>query len=286
MKKLISTLPLLVLVLSLTFFHPGCKSDEVITPADENTDKESISLSNISTLSKIITDASSYAIILANGTVPSGSGNCPGIGIDTSKKILQISYPQPPGCVSTINGIRRSGELNIGYSISSTGDTIECAILFPDFRTYKSSALGDTNLIKINGSIYFSLKKTGTGIYSFKSHGEVFCFNQTDFIKEIYLDSLSGTVNVNSISSINDDAYTLRGGARIKDNEFNISYNCIISAGTSLQYVSNCRFPLTGVIKIGNTNCDFSPEASSCDAIVRLTKGATSKTIDLTQINF
>jgi hypothetical protein len=285
-KKILYTLPLVLLVFSL-MFTTGCKKeDEIITPVDENVDKEAVTASNLTYLEKIITDASSSSILLSTGVTPSGSGSCPFL-YDSLNSFLVADFGMPPGCVSPVDGVRRSGLYNIDYTVVNA-DSMKCTILFSDFRVYKSSSNADTNLAKINGTISFTIKKVSSSTYTLQAKGEAFFINQSGTIKEVYVDSLSGSVNVNSISNPFDDSYSLHGGQRIKDNQFNITYTVFTPVSSPLNYISGCKYPVTGIMNLTNsgTSCDFSPNSGACDAITKFSKGSTNKTVDLSGVNF
>jgi len=287
-KKIWYTLPLTVLAFTLIFTVIGCnKEDEIITPEEQSVDKEAIVENNFSSLGKIITDAASDAIYRSNGTPPPGTG-CPSI-IDSANRFLALYFGEVPGCVSVIDGVRRSGSYEVSYNIFPSSDSTYCSIKFIDFRIWKTTSNADTNFVKIQtGTIYFSIKKTGSSSYNLRARGEVLLINQTGDFKEVYLDSLNGTVNSAAPNNTDDDSYLLYGGLRMKDNKLNITYSLHTPSLTPLNFVSTCKFPLSGIMDITNVGgkCDFSPNGSACDGIVKISKGSTTKEIDLSGVNF
>jgi len=288
-KKILCTLPLLVLICSLMIIHSGCsKDDEIVQPIDDSLEKESVSTNNLAILSKIVTDAASSTISLAYGIIPGGTGSCPAT-FDSAHSFLYVPYGEIPGCTSAADGVRRSGAYQIGYNLGVTHDTVDCSILFNNFRTYKSTSASDTNAVKISGSIYYTTIRINDFEYNFKAKGEVIYINQSGEMKIINIDSLKGTINTNLPESTTDDSFSIYGSQRIQDNKYSVTYQVSTPSSSPIVIKSNCKYPLSGIMNLtagGTTSCDFSPNSGTCDAIVKITKGSISKNIDLSTVNF
>ncbi|MBS1494161.1 MAG: hypothetical protein JST55_11650 [Bacteroidetes bacterium] len=290
MKKIICTLPLILLFLSLVT-HNGCKQeDEVITPVvDENVDKESASAKNISMVIKFLTDANSFGWAEANNITPV-TNFCPNLYNDSAQvpHVLDVVYSAFPGCAG-MDGVRRSGKYTLSYTLNSAGDSLYSEISFNDFRIYKNNDLSDT-VIRIIGGLKFSSKRVSGTSYRFHSSGEVFLQTLYTGNKDFVITSLEGTANLNSLSDVTDDTYTLYGTGNIDDSGNSASYGISIAASTPLLFNSTCKYPLTGTANFTKggvtTGCDFSPNSGSCDAIVKFTRGSFSKTVDLSTTNF
>lgn len=291
MKKILYTFPLLAIFVSLCLLNSGCKNDnEVVTPiVDTNVDKETVSSKNYTQGIKIITDANAFCWAYATGNIIS-PGSCPNFSSDTISlpHELAIDYGPFPGCSTSPDGIKRSGKYTIVYSLNSARDSIYANVAFNDFRIYKYSAITDTNIIRITGSMTFSSKKLSSTSYRIHGNGEVFMQTLSNGTKDLIISSLEGTANLNSLTTLSDDTYSLTGAGEITDdgNTFTIS----VKSSSPLQISSACRYPLSGIAtftKSGvSVDCDFSPESGTCDAIVKMVKGSFSKTIDLTDIDF
>ncbi len=287
-KKILFNLPLIALFLSLIITYSACKTDEIVQPEDDSLEKESVTANNVAILNKIITDASSSTILLSTGIVPHGTTSCPST-YDSAGSFLYVPYGEIPGCTSALDGVRRSGAYQIGYTLSPTRDTVTCSLLFNDFRTWKTTSNADTNAVKISGSVYYTTIKTGTGVYSIKARGEVVYTNQSGELKFINVDSLKGTVNTNVPGDLSDDSYSIYGHQRVQDNKYSITYQVNTPSTSPMVIKSNCKYPISGMLNLtagGTTQCDFSAVSGTCDAIVKITKGSVSKDMDLSIVNF
>lgn len=270
------------------FIHTGCeKTEDPITPVDENVDKEATTSKNMLELGKALTDANSFVYLYNNG-VPSSS-SCPNYYFDSLiYGALIVDYGSFPGCVSSEN-FKRSGRYILTLHSFAGGDSTYTSILFNDYRVYKYPTTVDTNLIRMTGSMNFSTKKISGTTYSFHASGEVVYTTNLGGNKTITLNNFSGTVNYNTVNTRADDAYSIYGALSINDADFGRTYSITINQSTALQILGSCHYPLSGIAKIsgsGNVDCDFSPNANACDAIAKLTKGSTSKTVDLSEVNF
>lgn len=286
MKRVLYTLPLLVLILTLSIIHTGCeKTEDPVTPVDENVDKEATTSKNMVELAKLLTGANSFTYLYLNNVPSSG---CPDYFFDSvivGAVVVDYAYP---GCVG-IDNVRRMGSYNLGINQFLGGDSVYTTISFPDYRISKYPTIVDTNVIKVNGFMNFSTKKISGTTYTFHAKGEAIYTTNLGNIKSFDLTGLHGTVNYNSATTAADDVYTIYGSAIIVDSEFGRTYNISVNQTTSLQIAGNCLYPLSGIMKVlsgSNTDCDFSPNANACDAIAKLTKGSTSKTVDLSEVNF
>jgi hypothetical protein len=290
LKKILYTFPLLAIFVSICLLNSGCKKDdEIVTPVvDTNVDKEIVSSKNYSQGIKIITDANAFCWAYATGNVV--TGGCPNLYSDTISlpHELAIDYGAFPGCNTSSDGVKRSGKYTIVYSVNAAKDSIFANISFNDFRIYKYSTVTDTNIIRITGSMAFSSKKLSSTSYRVHGNGEIFLQTLSSGTKDLIISSLEGTANLNSLTTLSDDTYSLTGAGEITDNgnTFTIS----VKSSSPVQISSSCRYPLSGIVtftKSGvSVDCDFSPESGTCDAIVKMVKGTFSKTVDLTTIDF
>lgn len=284
MKKVLCSFPLLVLFFSLILIQSGCnKSDDVVTPVDENVDKQTVSAKNTSELVKLVTGANSVAWQYQN-LVPSGS--CPEYYYDSLFfTALVVDYGAFPGCTGSDNE-KRSGSLLLTTNVFSGGDSMYTTIGFVDYRVYKYPVNTDTNIIKVHGNLNVSIKKISGTTYSFRSGGEALFTTLEGDNKTITLNGFAGTVNFNSLNTADDDVYSIYGSLKIVDSELGVTYDISVNSSSALKINGNCRYPISGIANIGGASCDFSPESSSCDAIAKFTKGSTVKTVDFTNIDF
>lgn len=289
MKKILYTLPLILIVLAFTLTHSGCsKSDDVVTPpVDENVDKETTVSKDMVELSNLMAKANSYVWQYVNN---GGSTGCPNIYYDAGfYGALVIDYGSFPGCVASDN-IKRSGLYALSYYVNPAADSIYTTVSFTDFRVYKYADITDINEIKITGFFSVSSKKISGTTYSFHTSGEGGFTTNSGVSKTVTLTGYNGTANLNSATTADDDVYTMYGSSKIVDSGVGSTFDITINPGTALQVATNCRYPLTGIAYFTSgssiTSCDFSPASGTCDAIVKLTKGSTVKTIDLTNTDF
>ncbi|CAF3882537.1 unnamed protein product [Rotaria sp. Silwood1] len=269
------------------FIQTGCdKSEDVITPVDENVDKEATTSKNFVEITKALTDANSYLKLYLDSIPPPSF--CPNYFYDGSLfGAIVVTYGEFPGCTA-VDNIRKSGHYILTSQSFAGGDSVYTTLSFNDFRIYKYTAPGDTN-VKLNGFMNFSTKKISGTTYNFHTSGEAVVITFDGTTKTINLSGLNGTVNYNSPNTVTDDTYSLYGSCIINDSGFGTIFNIAVSQANSLQMAGNCHYPLTGIAQIsgsGGASCDFSPNANACDAIVKFTKGATTKTVDLSSTNF
>lgn len=291
MKKVLYTFPLIIIFLSFALFNSGCKKDdEIVTPSvDTNVDKEITSSKNYAQIVKLFTDANAFCWAYGTGSSVS-TGGCPNLYSDTVSlpHELAVDYGAFPGCSSSIDGFKRSGKYTLVYSLNTAKDSISATISFNDFRIYKYNTVTDTNIIRITGTLSFSAKKISSTSYRFHGNGDVFLQTLNNGTKELLISALEGTANLNSLTSLSDDTYTLSGAGEFTDNGSTFAIST--RTGSPLQISASCRYPLSGITtftKSGvSVDCDFSPESGTCDAIVKIVKGTFSKTVDLSNIDF
>lgn len=281
MKKILYTLPLILIVLTLTLTQIGCKGDEVVTPEDVNLDKEATESKNLVELAKVLTEANSISWKYLNSIASSGS--CPSYNFDSSVTALGVSYGDFPGCISSDN-TKRSGSYRLTPKMFGSGDSTFSNISFLDYMVYKFATTVDTNRIRMIGSLAVSSKKvTGTS-YNFRASGEVIYVTNLGASKSITINSINGSVNYNTPGTSTDDTYSIYGSLKIIDN--GVTYDVTITQSGALQITAACHYPLSGSAQVGAVNSDFSPNSNACDGLVRLNKGSTTKTYDLNDVNF
>ncbi len=289
MKKFLYTLPFILLVISLSYIHSGCKSDDVVTPpVDQNVDKESTTSKNFTQLTKLLCDANSNAWQYLNIVPPT---SCPDYFFDsTFYSAIVVRYGDFPFGCAGVDGVRRSGSYIITPHIFSGGDSVYFTLSLDRYFINKYAINTDTNTVKVNGSLNFSTKKISGTTYNFHAGGECSFTTNLGVNKYITLTGVNGTVNYNSLNTISDDAYSIYGTVKINDSGFGTEYTLTVNQSSALQISGNCLYPLSGIAGISapNTNatCDFSPASGTCDAIVKLTKGGASTTVDLTNTDF
>lgn len=289
MKKNLYTLPLILFVLSLTLIHSGCKSDdEIVTPADQNVDKETTVSRNFVELVKIFADANSNTYLYLND-VP--STKCPSYYFDsTFFGAIIVNYGEFPFGCTGVDGVKRNGSYIITSQVFAGGDSIYSTLSFQGYKIDKYATNVDTNIIKVTGFMNFSTKKTSGTTYNFHANGEGAFTTNLGVSKTITVNSLNGTVNYNSLNITSDDSYSIYGSVKILDSGLGSTFDISVAQANALQISGNCQYPLSGIAKLlsggVNTDCDFSPTSGTCDAIVKLTKGSTVKTVDLTNIDF
>ncbi|MBS1515236.1 MAG: hypothetical protein JSS63_09400 [Bacteroidetes bacterium] len=289
MKKGFYSFPLIAILISLFLINSGCnKSDDttVTPPTDDNFDKEVVSAKNFATFTNIITSANSYQWLFLNNIA---SSFCPNYYYDSvGVGAFTVNYPPFPGCVDK-DSVKRSGTFNLAISVISS-DSVYSTVSFNDYRVYKYAENNDTNMVKVTGFLRFSSKKTSASTYNFHAGGEVGFLTLERDSKTITINTLDGTVNYNSASTASDDVYSIFGSANIVDGEFSAAYDLSVSQSSPFQILGNCRYPVSGVLKMlknGVTSeCDFSPNGNACDDAIKFTRGSASKSLNLKGIDF
>lgn len=287
MKKLLYTLPLIVLAFSLMFIHTGCeKTEDPVTPVDENVDKESVTSKDMTAITNLLTSANSILWRHINTGAISG---CPNVYYDSGFAALKVDYGSFPGCEPALDGQTRSGRYELGYSVTPALDSMYSFISFPDFRIYKYTTTPptDTNATKITGFMNFSSKKNSDGSFTFRANGSGGLTTYLGITRTIESVNLVGKVNFNDPSTTLDDVYSVYGNINFNNGEGSVQ-NVTITQANALQLKGDCRYPVSGILRVTSTgtDCDFSPNANACDAIAKLTKGSTTKTIDLLNIDY
>jgi hypothetical protein len=286
-KRVLYTLPLLVLIFTLVFIHSGCeKTEDPVTPVDENIDKETVASKDMAALTNLLTSANSFLWRHINTGSLTG---CPNVAYDSSFGTLRVNYGSFPGCAPPIDGLTRSGLYSLTYFVTPALDSFQSFVSFTDFRIYKYTTTPqvDTNVMRVTGFMNFSSKKNADGSFTFRAGGTGGFATNTGLTKTIESINLVGQVNFNNVNIITDDVHSVYGNISFNNGEGNL-YSVSITQANALQINGNCRYPLFGTLRVTNTgvDCDFSPNANACDAIAKFTKGSFTKTVDFTNIDW
>ncbi len=287
MKKVLCSFPLLVLFFSLILVQSGCdKTEDPVTPVDESVEKETVTSKDMAALTNLLTSANSILWRYIN-TGP-GTG-CPNVAYDSGFGALQVNYGSFPGCAPPLDGVTRSGKYELGCYVTPSLDSMYSFISFTDFRMYKYTTTPqvDTNAVRVTGFMNFSSKKNTDGSFTFRAGGSGGFATLAGFNRTVESINLVGNVNFNNVSITTDDVYSIYGSINFKNGEGN-THNATITQANALQIKGDCRYPLSGILRITSTgvDCDFSPNANACDAIAKLTKGSNVKTVDFTNIDW
>ena len=269
--------------LLILLLNANCNKDDVLSPEDTDITNEAAFMKSTVEIQKICSNANSYLILVANN-ITTISGSCPAVTVSTPTNTITVDYGTTP-CNNALDQVKRSGSYTISYFINSGKDSMSAVISFNNYRVYK----GDTSYITITGNDAISSKKILVSVYqsTFNSNN-TFTIN-TGKVKTAAV-NMTVTSNIGDPYNYSDDIYYIKGSGTVTNQTLNLSYGYSIDPGFAVTYQTNCKYPYSGIVNLdigGNrVTVDFSPNNSSCDAIISITKFGTPKTIDLSDADF
>jgi hypothetical protein len=269
--------------LLILLMNANCNKNDVLSPEDTDITNEAAFMKNTVEIQKICSNANSYLILVANN-ITTISGSCPAVTVSTPFNTITVDYGATP-CTNSLDQVKRSGSYTISYFINSGKDSMSAVISLNNYRVYK----GDTSYIAITGNDEISSKKIlGSQYQSTFNSSNTFTIN-TGKVKTANV-NMTVNSNIGDPYNYSDDVYNIKGSGTVANQTLGLSYGYSIDPNFAITYQTNCKYPTYGKVYLGFGGyiftVDFSPNNSSCDAIISITKYGVTKTIDLSEADF
>lgn len=269
-----------VLLISLIIFT--CSDDTTTnTPLTPTFETEACIVRVGCELEKMCTDAV-LLLIKVHRNLPITSVLCPVITHNQSANKIIVDYGNIP-CLSGTNLTRRKGKYEINYEHIVQNDSLTAKITFTDFHIYRSIDTSDSFNVLFSGFDDITCKMIDSLTY------RLYFYLRNNFNRNNYYHGntdirINGTVNIGDLCAWGDDVFLLTGSGSIINGNSYYGYN-IFDSGNPLKIKDNCKYPLSGIIKLTSSYqdiiVDYFPNTGYCDDIITIKNNNTTATIYL-----